>query len=246
MKKSFQNVKVDFSEAELSEINTQIAKFDIFFTKEDFALLKKYALDEVVGILKHITEIRFTKDGTLEIDLIYQVIKLMGNRLKTKRVKNPFLLLSLMDRLVVVLLLKLNDADNLTDTEKYQLFNTILGSITKTLLVEGIKMDEFLPKTAKTKKFLRAKLNQNPPEQVKKKRITVPQKLVYELQKQIGSKCPFCDNDDVAHFDTHHIDENPSNNNLENLLRLCKICHSKITKGDISRQEVIRIKNSLN
>lgn len=41
----------------------------------------------------------------------------------------------------------------------------------------------------------------------------------------------------------HHIDENPENNDLANLLMLCPTCHLKITKGDISRSDVENTKN---
>ncbi len=63
------------------------------------------------------------------------------------------------------------------------------------------------------------------------------------LQKEVNSSCPFCNNQDVGHFQIHHIDENPSNNEMSNLILLCPTCHSKITKGDISKQEVIEIKS---
>lgn len=78
-----------------------------------------------------------------------------------------------------------------------------------------------------------------------KKRKPIPAKTVHLLQKEINSKCPFCSNEDVDHFETHHIDENPENNEIKNLLRLCPTCHSKITKGDITRERVIETKYSI-
>jgi len=80
-----------------------------------------------------------------------------------------------------------------------------------------------------------------------KARTMIPQlaKVRANLQKEIGSVCPFCHNDDVGHFEIHHIDENPSNNEIGNLLLLCPICHSKITKGDISGIDVYKKKVSL-
>ncbi len=72
----------------------------------------------------------------------------------------------------------------------------------------------------------------------KTKRIPIPYKTKSLLQKEISSTCPFCSNEDVDHFHFHHIDENPKNNNVSNILMLCPICHSKITKGDIAREEV--------
>jgi len=65
------------------------------------------------------------------------------------------------------------------------------------------------------------------------------------LQREIDSECPFCGNQDVDHFQFHHIDEDPSHNELVNILMLCPICHSKITKGDIPRSEVERVKQKL-
>lgn len=80
-----------------------------------------------------------------------------------------------------------------------------------------------------------------------KKRIPIPQfsKVKAELQKEIGSVCPFCDNADVGHFQIHHIDQDPSNNEYINLLLLCPNCHSKITKKDISKQDVMDKKINL-
>lgn len=77
------------------------------------------------------------------------------------------------------------------------------------------------------------------------RRKAIPHKLKALLQKEIKSKCPFCENDDVDHFQIHHIDEISNNNTFENLLMLCPNCHSKITKGDISKNEVINRKIEL-
>lgn len=81
----------------------------------------------------------------------------------------------------------------------------------------------------------------------KKTRIKIPKenKVRAELQQEIGSVCPFCDNTDVGHFEIHHIDENPSNNDTGNLLLLCPVCHSKITKGDIGQLETLKKKIEL-
>lgn len=80
-----------------------------------------------------------------------------------------------------------------------------------------------------------------------KNRIKIPQinKVRAILQKEINSKCPNCGNTDVGHFEIHHIDENPENNQIENLILLCPICHSKITKKDIKIDEVKKWKNNL-
>ena len=78
-----------------------------------------------------------------------------------------------------------------------------------------------------------------------KKRPRIIQKAKSLLQKEISSICPFCGNEDVDHFQFHHIDENPENNDILNLLMLCPICHSKITKGDITREDVERKKRDI-
>ena len=81
----------------------------------------------------------------------------------------------------------------------------------------------------------------------KKIRVKIPKenKIRAELQKEIDSKCPFCDNTDVGHFEIHHIDEIPAHNEPGNLMLLCPICHSKITKEDISQAEVVNKKKEL-
>ena len=78
-----------------------------------------------------------------------------------------------------------------------------------------------------------------------KKRVTISQKNKKYLQKEINSECPICESQEIGHFEIHHIDENPSNNKFSNLLMLCPICHSKITKKEITEDEVIFIKNGL-
>jgi len=79
----------------------------------------------------------------------------------------------------------------------------------------------------------------------KQKRKSIPSKIRAELQKEINSKCPFCDNEDVGHFEVHHIDENPSNDDYRNLILLCPTCHSKITKGDKTPLDVMNKKVEL-
>ena len=78
-----------------------------------------------------------------------------------------------------------------------------------------------------------------------KKRKTVSPKERAYLQKEINSECPFCKNEDVGHFQVHHIDENSENNLRNNLIMLCPNCHSKITKGDILMDEVKKLKEKL-
>jgi hypothetical protein len=69
-------------------------------------------------------------------------------------------------------------------------------------------------------------------------RKAIPVRTRAALQQEIRSTCPFCDNADVEHFEVHHIDEDHGNNEKTNLVMLCPLCHSKITKGDISMDQV--------
>lgn len=78
-----------------------------------------------------------------------------------------------------------------------------------------------------------------------KARKAIPLKLRASLQQDINSECPLCSNRDVGHFEVHHVDENPDNNDPSNLLLLCRICHSKVTKGDISNAHIVGIKQTL-
>lgn len=75
---------------------------------------------------------------------------------------------------------------------------------------------------------------------MKKVRMKIKQgvKMRSILQQEVDSVCPFCSSTDVGHFQIHHIDENPSNNELVNLILVCPNCHSKITKGDILKETV--------
>jgi len=78
-------------------------------------------------------------------------------------------------------------------------------------------------------------------------RTKIPQesRVKAELQKEIGSRCPFCPSEDVGHFQIHHIDENSSNNNPKNLLFLCQPCHSKFTKKEWPMEDARNMKDYL-
>ncbi len=81
----------------------------------------------------------------------------------------------------------------------------------------------------------------------KKNRKSIPMvaKVKACLQAEVDSICPFCSSNDVGHFQIHHIDEDPGNNDIGNLMLVCPTCHSKITKGDISQTEVFKKKIQL-
>jgi len=71
-----------------------------------------------------------------------------------------------------------------------------------------------------------------------KQRKAIPALLSKKLYQEVANHCPFCDIADVAVLEIHHIDEDPSNNKIENLIVVCGNCHSKITRGEISPADV--------
>jgi hypothetical protein len=75
-----------------------------------------------------------------------------------------------------------------------------------------------------------------------KNRKTIPQgtKIRASLQKEINSICPFCFNEDVGHFQIHHIDEDPSNNDIGNLLLFVQIAILKLQKGIFLRKTLLK------
>jgi hypothetical protein len=57
-------------------------------------------------------------------------------------------------------------------------------------------------------------------------------------------KCELCDwDEDIDFLEVHHIDENRKNNNLENLIILCPICHKKLTthKYKLENRKIIKV-----
>ena len=71
-----------------------------------------------------------------------------------------------------------------------------------------------------------------------KKRRPVSSLLSKKLYQEADNRCPFCGIADVAVLEIHHIDGDPSNNQIENLILVCGNCHSKITRGEISPADV--------
>jgi len=72
-----------------------------------------------------------------------------------------------------------------------------------------------------------------------KKRKSIPRLTTKKLYQECGSTCSFCPERDVATFEVHHIDEDPSNSDLANLIIVCSSCHTRITKGVFSPTDVV-------
>ncbi len=57
--------------------------------------------------------------------------------------------------------------------------------------------------------------------------------------QEAASCCAFCNQQEIAALEVHHIDEDPNNHAIENLLLVCSTCHSKITHAVISTADVL-------
>ena len=60
----------------------------------------------------------------------------------------------------------------------------------------------------------------------KNKRQSFSEDEIDSILAKFGNKCAICSKDEGLHI--HHKDRNPSNNQLDNLIVLCSICHKKI------------------
>ena len=67
-----------------------------------------------------------------------------------------------------------------------------------------------------------------------------------DIRKRDGYRCQFCSvhQDDIEKLslDVHHIDYNPKNNDLNNLISLCRACHRK---NHINRNRINYLKEVL-
>ena len=72
----------------------------------------------------------------------------------------------------------------------------------------------------------------------KQKRKATSLTLTKAVLKKYNCRCQFCGNDDINILELHHIDEDPSNTTIDNLIPLCPNCHVKVTKKIISQHDV--------
>ncbi len=70
------------------------------------------------------------------------------------------------------------------------------------------------------------------------KRQKIPSMTQKAVFQEAASCCAFCSESVVSALEIHHVDEDPSNNDVTNLLLVCSSCHSKITHGIISPADV--------
>ncbi|MYE01332.1 MAG: HNH endonuclease, partial [Alphaproteobacteria bacterium] len=78
-------------------------------------------------------------------------------------------------------------------------------------------------------------------------RKSIPSMIRKKLTQESQSTCPFCGEDDVSTAQFHHITPvaEGGSNSSENLIYICANCHSKVTQGQISRDEIMRVKQML-
>ena len=78
-------------------------------------------------------------------------------------------------------------------------------------------------------------------------RKSIPSFIKKKVTQESQSTCPFCGEDDVSTAQFHHIRPVAEDglNSLENLVYICANCHSKVTQGQISQGEVVRVKKML-
>ena len=78
-------------------------------------------------------------------------------------------------------------------------------------------------------------------------RKAIPEKIKKKIYQEAGMACSMCGESDVTTFEIHHIQPYSDNNEHEeeNLILLCSNCHAKVTAGEITENEVLRLKISL-
>ncbi|MCV6575118.1 MAG: HNH endonuclease [Cohaesibacter sp.] len=75
-------------------------------------------------------------------------------------------------------------------------------------------------------------------------RQALPKRLEKEIYQQFNSRCPFCDESDVATLQVHHIEPyaKVKSHTAANLILVCSNCHQKIEAGKIDKQAVLDLK----
>lgn len=71
-------------------------------------------------------------------------------------------------------------------------------------------------------------------------RPPIPAGIKTLIRVESGNQCSICGTTSPLEF--HHIDENRENNTEENIILLCKNCHGKFHKKEISTEEIVYAK----
>jgi len=78
-----------------------------------------------------------------------------------------------------------------------------------------------------------------------KKRVALSKTTEKRAFQEANSKCGFCEEREIASLQIHHMDSDPANNMIGNLLVVCATCHTKITGGVISEADVLTKKREI-
>ena len=76
-------------------------------------------------------------------------------------------------------------------------------------------------------------------------RSPLPKRLEKAVFQQFGSQCAFCEENDVAALQIHHIEPYAEVNKheIENLILVCANCHGRIDAGEIPKAAVYKRKH---
>ena len=79
------------------------------------------------------------------------------------------------------------------------------------------------------------------------KRPAIPRFDEKALYQEVSSRCPLCGEDNTKALTIHHIIpfEEVKKHDLQAMIVLCANCHARADKGEISREELLRIKRKL-
>ena len=69
-----------------------------------------------------------------------------------------------------------------------------------------------------------------------KPRIRIPTQLRRDLLVECGHKCSIHNCREMNNLEAHHINSNPSDNKLENIIMICPTHHSMCERGTIDRK----------
>jgi 5-methylcytosine-specific restriction endonuclease McrA len=72
----------------------------------------------------------------------------------------------------------------------------------------------------------------------KPRRKPIPRGTEKQLIIKAKGKCMWCRKQPIQ--ETHHIDGNNRNNKPSNLIPLCGTCHNRVTRGEITKEQLLR------
>lgn len=221
-------------------------KFNLYFESDEVKVLAKITTPALTVVLKKINTVTLCKTGELTIDTFFSIQKDLQLNLIKLEEDEMETVGELIQKLIVIAAIKVDETEEMTYNEKFHLFDVLIRNVEKIGLAHNVTLSEILPYGGKVLKGFRKKYETIEVNFLKKKpRKPLSNKMRARLQKEINSKCPFCEDEEVEYFEAHHIDEDPSNTVLSNMLLLCRKCHSKVGEGIITKQQIEHCKTNL-